>query len=645
MKKIDYKVLCEEGFFRDLMDSIPDVIYFKDKSGKLVLVNKAHAKGLGLRPEEVIGKTDFDIFSKERAQKMLEDDLRVIKTERPIIDKVERATRADGIDNYVSTTKIPRYDKKGKIIGLIGITRDITKRMHIERLKNENAAIEKRLQAMQELNQLKSEFISIVSHELRTPLAIVKESLLLITDEVCGPVTQKQRLVLKNANENVHRLKGLIDDLLDISRIEGKRLKLHYSLVNLNELLEGSSDFFKKLAKEKNIELEYLLPKKQVNIFIDAERINQVATNLINNAIKFTESGGRIKVEVKILENKVRVGIIDSGIGISKHDLGKLFNKFVQVSRDPQMQRKGLGLGVYIAKELVELHGGEIWAESKLGVGSKFYFTLPGFYARNLLDSQVRGEINELLYRGTSLYLISILFVNFIRLRRQLPIKPVKFFEEIKHIINQVLTNIHFAAKKKPRVLLIDFMNGEISIVFPKATEGEAERLCAVIRDRIYKYLKEKEIGGIFVNLAVLSYNASGKPNTNQELLANLNIKKLYIGSEIRRHKRVNYETAIEVIWGKEKSELVQTIDISEGGLCFTSKSPLETDSRVQIKLKLLAKSGIMRLEGRVAWIKNIVENKIKKGTGRYKIGLEFSGLSPNNRKKLAKFIRTMSAA
>jgi len=645
MRKIDYRLLCEAGFFRDLMDSIPDVIYFKDKSGKLVLVNKAHAKGLGLRPEEVIGKTDFDIFSKERAQKMLEDDLRVIRTERPIIDKIERATRADGIDNYVSTTKIPRYDKKGKIIGLIGITRDITKRMHIERLKNENAAIEKRLQAMQELNQLKSEFISIVSHELRTPLAIVKESLLLITDEVCGPVTQKQRLVLKNANENVQRLKVLIDDLLDISRIEGKRLKLHYSLVNLNELLEGSSDFFKKLAKEKNIELEYLLPKKQVNIFIDAERINQVATNLINNAIKFTESGGRIKVEVRILENRVRVGVIDSGIGISRHDLGKLFNKFVQVSRDPQMQRKGLGLGVYIAKELVDLHGGEIWAESRLGVGSKFYFTLPGFYARNLLESQVRAQINELLYKGTSLYLVNILFVNFRRLRKQLPIRPVKFFGEIKHIINQVLMNIRFAGKKKPRVLLIDSMNGEISIIFPKATENEAERLCAAIRDRVYEYLKERDIEGVFVNLAILSYSPSGKPNTNQGLLSNLNIKKLYIGSEIRRHKRVNHETEIEVIWGKEKSELAQTIDISPGGLCFTGKSALETDSRVQVKLKLLSKANILHLEGRVAWIKNIIQDKIRKGVSRYKIGIEFTGLSSNNRKKLTKFIRTISAA
>nr|MBP7088974.1 PAS domain-containing protein [Candidatus Omnitrophota bacterium] len=108
----------------DLMGYVPDVIYFKDCKGRLIMVNKAHAQGLGLEPEEVVGKTDFDFFPAERAKKMAKDDMYVIKTGKPIIDKIERATRADGVDNYVSTTKIPRYDNKGRIIGLIGITRD-----------------------------------------------------------------------------------------------------------------------------------------------------------------------------------------------------------------------------------------------------------------------------------------------------------------------------------------------------------------------------------------------------------------------------------------------------------------------------------------------------------------------------------------
>src|SRR3989338_6581747 len=114
----------------DFFHHTPDVVYFKDKKGRLILVNEAHALGLGLKPAQVVGKTDFDIFSHDRAARMAEDDQHVMKTGKPIIDKVERATRPDGIDNYVSTTKIPRYDARGRVVGLMGITRDVTKRVH-----------------------------------------------------------------------------------------------------------------------------------------------------------------------------------------------------------------------------------------------------------------------------------------------------------------------------------------------------------------------------------------------------------------------------------------------------------------------------------------------------------------------------------
>ena len=125
------------------MKHVPDVIYFKDKKCRFILVNQAHANSTGLKPEAIIGKTDFDIFPRERANRMFKDDLHVLNTGRPIIDKIERATRPDGIDNYVSTTKIPIYGEKGRIIGLLGITRDITRRVQIENVRKENESISK----------------------------------------------------------------------------------------------------------------------------------------------------------------------------------------------------------------------------------------------------------------------------------------------------------------------------------------------------------------------------------------------------------------------------------------------------------------------------------------------------------------------
>src|SRR3989338_7866198 len=210
-------LLFKYRLLSDLMKYIPDVIYFKDRAGRLIMVNSAHAKGLGLTPEKVAGKTDFDIFGKERAELMAKDDEYVMSKGKAIIDKVERSTRADGVDNYVSTTKIPRYDERGRIVGLIGIT---------------------------------------------------------------GDISDKQKEVLRKAENSVRRLNGIIEDLLDVARIETGRLKLHYSLVNLNDLLKESEDFFKKQAQDKGVRLEYILPKEQVNIFLDHNRINQVITNL-----------------------------------------------------------------------------------------------------------------------------------------------------------------------------------------------------------------------------------------------------------------------------------------------------------------------------------------------------------------------------
>ena len=385
-KNIKFKELKDKyQLLRDLMDFIPDVIYFKDARGRFVMVNQAHAKGLGVKPEALVGKTDFDLFSKDRAKKMIQDDAWVMSTGKPIIDKVERATRPDGVDNYVSTTKIPRYNDKGEVVGLIGITRDITRRMQFERLRKDKLSIEKKLESLEELSAMKSEFISTVSHELRTPLAVIKQLVTVVFNEVVGQINHKQKEVLGKTLDNTERLKKIIDDLLDISRIERSALKLRYSLVDVVDLIKDSASFFTELAAEKNISLKYSYPKDPVNIFIDVDRIRQVISNLVSNAIKFTMDGGKIKVEVRILEAKVRIGVIDSGIGISKADLPSIFNKFTQVSKLPGVENRGVGLGLSISKKLVERHKGEIWVESKVGVGSRFYFTLRRFYTLDML--------------------------------------------------------------------------------------------------------------------------------------------------------------------------------------------------------------------------------------------------------------------
>ncbi|MDP3731687.1 MAG: ATP-binding protein [Candidatus Omnitrophota bacterium] len=631
-----YKLIFE------LMDRVPDVIYFKDTKGRLIMVNQAHAKGLGLKPEEVVGKTDFDIFPKDRAEKMGEDDNYVITTGKPIIDKIERATRADGVDNYASTTKIPRYDNKGRVIGLIGITRDITQRIQFEHLREEKASISKKLEVLEELNKMKSEFISIVSHELRTPLAIIKDVIMLLIDGIAGPVANKQKELLIKGKDNIARLDHIIEELLDISRIASGKIKMHYSLINLNDLLMDSSSFFKKLAQENGIDLEYKLPRSQINIFIDAGRINQVATNLINNAIKFTEQNGKIRVEVNIFEAKVRVGVIDTGTGIAKQDLPKIFNKFVQLTNEFQAERKGIGLGLSIAKELVEKNGGEIWVESELGVGSKFYFTLPRFYTGRVLSKDIRDKINNLLEKNIPVHLINLLVLNYKEFKKRLNIKPRKLFEDLKEITDGAYKKVCCFGKKEPQIALQDYAGGEFGILLPEANKEEAARFCNLVNDKIKKHFAKNKLENVFINLGGLSYPSEFHPITTKQLPGNVNIKKICIGSEIRHFPRISYKVDIDILLSANQIESSQSIDISEGGVCLVAERNIETDARVLIRLKFFKGDEPLSVMARVAWIKAI-ERVPEISVHKYRLGLEFINLKNRDKENISKFIKSIS--
>ena len=633
------KVRNEHQLLSWLMKYIPDVIYFKDTAGRLILVNEAHAKGLGLKPQEVAGKTDFDIFPKERALAMAKDDRHVMTTGKAIIDKVERSTRPDGVDNYVSTTKIPRYDEKGNIIGLVGITRDITRRMQLERLVKEKEAVEKRLEASLELNRIKSEFVSVVSHEIRTPLAIIKEAVMLLLDELAGGINEKQKELLLKGRNNIERLEGIIEELLDISRIDSGRLKLHYSLVNLNDLLEELCDFFSKQAEDRGINLECIFPKEQVNIFLDLDRIYQVISNLISNAIKFTERNTSIKVELKVLQDRARVGVIDAGVGIAKADLPKLFNKFIQVSGISKIERKGLGLGLSIAKELVTRHGGEIWVESRLGVGSKFYFTIPRLPVLSILDRQEIARINHLLAQAGPLYFVNLLILNFGKLKKNKEFKPEQIFKDLKDIIQQEFKRNRQAWQAKPEIVSLDSRYGECSFLLPTESEEKVDRFNKALLGRLNSYFLEAGLN-IFINTGITAYpKLTGRMafgSAPVHIAANLKVKNISIGTEIRRSERIRYKLDMQAILSGSKPVSSKAVDISTGGICFYSPKAFLTDAEVEVRLKIPNEKTHLSIKGCVRWIREI--SAIRK---QYKIGLEFIHPDKKAVKIISKFVKS----
>jgi len=377
-----------------------------------------------------------------------------------------------------------------------------------------------------------------------------------------------------------------------------------------------------------------------MNMFVDAERLHQVLSNLLNNAIRFTEEYGRIDVEAKILEDRIRIGVIDNGIGITKSDMHKLFGRFMQVSGTHPAAREGLGLGLSICKELVAKHGGEIWAESRLGVGSKFYFTLPRLYSVNILDRKTKAEINDLLRLGIPAYLINLLIINYRKVEREARKSQGKLFRDVKGIIDGSFRQSVGSGIARPRLVAADSRKAEYTFILPQADEDKAIALCRELKERITSYLAKEKIENVFINLGVLPYAQKEQSPVRVEFPANIQIKKMFLGLEMRRFRRIAYKADIRILSSVNKTEVSRTVDISEGGLCFITKKLLKTDSRISIRLEFdKTRDPVIHTDGRVAWIKK-VELLSGESLNRYKVGVEFINLKSKHRKIILKKIK-----
>jgi signal transduction histidine kinase len=247
-----------------------------------------------------------------------------------------------------------------------------------QEIQDKTAELEIANQRLKELDRLKSDFVSNVSHELRTPLTAIKGAVDLILREVTGPLNEKQNHYLTRVRSNTQHLAGLINDLLDLSKIESGKLELASTLVSLGSLVDDVVETLRPLATEKAVALETTIPELPILVRADRDKITQVLTNLIGNAIKFTPPRGRVMISSACGDAAwVRISVSDTGPGIAAEERERVFDKFYQVAEIGGPKPKGTGLGLAISKTLVELHGGKIWVESEPGQGSRFYFTLP----------------------------------------------------------------------------------------------------------------------------------------------------------------------------------------------------------------------------------------------------------------------------
>jgi NtrC-family two-component system sensor histidine kinase KinB len=275
----------------------------------------------------------------------------------PSIEEKENVfmVEREGTRRHYQFSITPVHGKKGFLIGVVLLLRDVTR--------------------LTELDRLKSEFVMTASHELRTPLTSIGMSIDLLLEGTAKKLSEKEQQLLSAAHEDLQRLKAFVSNLLDLSKIEAGKMEMELSSIPTRILFEKTVAVFKAQSEEKAVNLSCNVQEGLPNVKADDNKITWVLTNLISNALRYTPSGGHIKLSAESFGPSVQISVSDDGPGIPYEYQSKIFDKFVQVKSDKAVG--GSGLGLAICKEIVRAHGGTIWVDSVPGSGSTFTFTLP----------------------------------------------------------------------------------------------------------------------------------------------------------------------------------------------------------------------------------------------------------------------------
>ncbi|MDD5614342.1 MAG: ATP-binding protein [Candidatus Omnitrophica bacterium] len=414
-----------EEDYKKRTQSIYDVIYEIDSGGVFTFLSNSIEK-YGYNPQELIGK-HFSYFIHPDDVKKVSRDA-VLPHYRGMVTGDENSPKlfderrsGERMTKYLEIRIMPKDanaqedyrivelhsagrwktdNSENKFVGSIGIIRDVTERKKAEqelkstydRVQSLYDSLEQENKRLDELSRLKSGFVANASHEIRTPIAIIKESVELFLDHMSKNLVQEQRNVLAMTRNNIDRLARMVDSLLDASKIEAGKLQLDKTEFDIVKVTEDAALNIKPLADKNGVEIKTKKPELKLPVFCDREKIERVLINLLSNAVKFTPQGGIIEIECLSRQDEIEVSVQDTGCGIAEEDFPKLFDQFTQFGKKKEV--KGTGLGLSITKGIIQMHGGRIWVQSKVGQGSKFYFTLPVLAKKDILRDILAKEIS-----------------------------------------------------------------------------------------------------------------------------------------------------------------------------------------------------------------------------------------------------------
>ncbi|HEX9143141.1 MAG TPA: ATP-binding protein [Candidatus Binatia bacterium] len=349
------------------IDSLPDPVVIFGVEGEIRSVNRVAENLLGFPSE--LGTQD-PLTQIDPSVRAVLERMRVhvlsgkgAYTPKGFEESV-RARTPDG-ERYFLPRAIPVYEERAGIVGATVILQDVTR--------------------LRRFNELKDDLVATVAHEFRTPLTSLRMAIHLCLEQMVGPITEKQSDLLHAAREDCERLQSMVDDILDLSRVKAGQIEMHRRPLSVASLVHGAIEAHRAAAELQKVRLSASLPAGDDQVMVDPERVALVFSNLINNAIRHTPSGGIIDVRVQSTDGLVRFEVSDTGEGIPREHQRYIFERYYRV---PGSNSKGAGLGLSIAKEMVEAHGGKIGVESEVGRGSTFWFTIP-----RAVQDESKGEI------------------------------------------------------------------------------------------------------------------------------------------------------------------------------------------------------------------------------------------------------------
>jgi PAS domain S-box-containing protein len=421
-----------------ILTSIVDGVVVNDMEGNVILANPAAERILGVPQRDLLRQSYGDIFSvfdaqgKEEAVGAMQT---LLNTSVPAAAKSYKIN-LEADNRVIHALLSPVLSQRGDFMGVVTVLRDITKEVEADRAK--------------------SEFVSTVSHELRTPMTAIKGYTDLLHAGAAGPINAEQKRFLTTIKNNTDRLTALINDLLDISRMETGRVRFEPHPLQVGEVIADVVNVLAGSAEEKQQSLTYEVAAGLPDIMGDRDRLHQVLTNLVGNAIRYTPKGGEIEVRAYHVERAVRVDVRDTGIGIAPEDMGHIFERFYRADHPLVQEARGTGLGLSIVKMFVEMHGGRIWVESEPDRGSTFTFILP-------IPVPEEGEVHRPATPHLTAHIRSILVVDDDRDTADLTKRHLENSGYKVIVVGRGRAAEDWAEEHRPDLILLDLILPDVS--------------------------------------------------------------------------------------------------------------------------------------------------------------------------------------